>query len=105
MLWQLEWGDKLQWLEEMSDEQGHDLKALASRPDLLDHLEWVWQAFLDLNGDRQLGFGQGPIMWLSIDAYARRHRVKDERFDRLVSLLGRMDAAYLKATAPKTPKG
>lgn len=43
-------------------------------------------------------------MWLSIDAWARRHRVKDDRFDRLATLIRRMDNAFLKATAPtKTP--
>jgi hypothetical protein len=88
----------------MSDEQGHDLNALASRPELFEHLEWIWQAFWDLSSDRQIGFGQGPIMWISIDAYARRHRVKDERFDRLLSFLRRMDTDYLAATAAKKPK-
>lgn len=87
----------------MSDEQGRDLNALATRPELAEHLQWAWQAFWDLNGDRQVGFGQGPIMWVSIDAYGRRYRYRDERFDRLVVLIKRMDSAYLTETASSKP--
>lgn len=38
-------------------------------------------------------------MWTSIDAYARRHRLRDDRFDRLLFLLRQMDRAYLGARA------
>lgn len=88
----------------MSDEQGRDLPALANQPEVDQHLEWIWQAFWDLIGDRQIGLSEGPIMWASVDAYARRHQIRDDRFDRLFGLLRRMDGAYLKARMPnKTP--
>lgn len=89
----------------MSDEQGFDMKALANRVEVEEHLEWAWTAFWDLNSDRQIGFGgSGPIMWVSIDAYARRHRIREERFDRLVSFLRAMDSVWSKYLDDKTPK-
>ena len=88
----------------MSDEQGRDLKALADQPETDDHLVWVYRAFWDLCGDRQVGFGEGPIMWISVDAYARRHRIRDDQFDRLWMLLQRMDRAYLKERADQAKK-
>lgn len=89
----------------MSDEQGRDLKALAEQPELELHLEWVWQAFWDLVGDRQIGLSEGPIMWVSIEAYGRRHQIHGDRFDRLFAMLRRMDSAYLRARAPKKTDG
>lgn len=80
----------------MSSEEGADLKALANRVDAEPHLQWVWKAFHDLNGDRQIGIdGVGPIFWSSIDAYARRYRITGDRFDQLVRLIKAMDSEWL----------
>lgn len=82
----------------MSSEEGADLKALANRVDAEPHLQWVWRAFRNLNGDRQIGIdGAGPIFWSSIDAYARRYRIKGDRFERLVDLIRAMDDEWLTA--------
>ncbi len=83
----------------MSEESGTTLKALADRPEIEPQLEWLWEAFWDLSGDRQIGFSAGPIMWASIDAYARRHRIVGDSFDRLASLLRQMDREYLQVSA------
>jgi hypothetical protein len=82
----------------MSAEEGRDLRALADRPEVEPHLQWVWRAFWDLQGDRQLGFGGfGPIMWASINGYGRRGRITDDRFERLVTMIRCMDREWLKA--------
>lgn len=83
----------------MSEEGGTTLKALADRPELEPQLEWLWDAFWDLSSDRQVGFSAGPIMWASLDAYARRHRINGAIFNRFVSLLRKMDREFLKVSA------
>lgn len=69
--------------------------------------EWehfYWTAFLDLSGDRSVGMGgAGPIMWASVDAYARRHRIDGDAFDRLLTIIKALDAEYLKPP-PEPPK-
>lgn len=77
--------------------------ALASRPELPDHLVFVWQAFRQLSGDRPLGFGTfGPISFASISAYADRYSITDiDEFDRFLRLIRSMDSEWMTATAKR----
>ncbi len=103
--WHLKWADKVEWLEDMSAESGTTLKALLDRPQLAPDLEWVFDAFWDLSGDRQCGFAMGPIMWASIDSWCRRHRIAGAAFDRLHWLLRQLDREYLVLTVPPKQPG
>lgn len=99
--WHLEWGDKLQWLQDLARQQGSEPKALQRRVVPPERIEWIWRAFWELSGDRQIGFGSpGPIMWASIDAYARRYEIEGERFERLISMVRMLDREFSKIIAP-----
>lgn len=67
---------------------------MASKVDLFGHLQFEWSAFRSLSSDRQVGMGLGPISWLSIDRLASRYGLIGDDFDRLVSLIQAMDAAF-----------
>jgi hypothetical protein len=38
-------------------------------------------------------------MWTALDAYARRHRVGGDRFERFASIIRQVDREYLKVSA------
>ncbi|MDR7036108.1 hypothetical protein J2X36_000844 [Methylobacterium sp. BE186] len=94
--WHLEWAERAEWLADLAEEEGAVPAALLARPDLPEHLTFVWDAFWDLSNDRALGFGVvGPIPWSSIDRYAGRVGVSDpEEFERLSRLIRAMDTVW-----------
>lgn len=96
-MWRLEWGDQEAWFLDLARE-GDAPRALAERPALRRDLQFVWNAFWKLSGDRQLGFGgAGPLPFTAIDRYAARYRIDaTDDFDRFAALIGAMDQAYLK---------
>ncbi|OKO83382.1 hypothetical protein AC629_22850 [Bradyrhizobium sp. NAS80.1] len=60
--------------------------------------ERYWRAWHALRFDRQYGAmgGESPIMFLSIDAYARRYRIRGAAFETFHALVGAMDEEYLE---------
>ena len=81
---------------------------MVDRPRVAEHLAWVYQAFWDLHGDRQIGAmgGVGQIPFASIDRYAARSCVDDgDDFTRFMALLRRIDGEYLTHVAEKLNKG
>lgn len=63
----------------MADE-GLDVPALESRPSIFG-LEWLWEAFIDLNSCRASGFGPGRVPWTAVEMYANSARMSEtERF-------------------------
>ncbi len=83
-------------------EEGETPKALLRRPELPDHLQFAWSAFSELSTDRPLGFGAaGPIPWSAISAYAMRHGVGGDTFERLLALIRAMDGEWLKDAASR----
>lgn len=47
--------------------------------------------------DRQVGFGEGPIPFSSIDRYASRYGIDDiDDFDAFLSMIRDLDREYLK---------
>jgi hypothetical protein len=103
--WHLVWGGELEeWLLDLAEEEGKLPQALADKPEIPVHLAFVWRAFGDLAGDRQLGAAGmvGPLMFTAIDRYAERHGITDpDSFDRFVLLLRAMDDAYREHVAEK----
>lgn len=75
---------------------------IADAPTLMHGLELYWFAFIELNTDRQIGYGEGPIGWSSIMRWADYHEIDDyeQRAD-LHRYLSAMDAVYLKFRADK----
>jgi hypothetical protein len=93
----LEWGEHEQWLRDLAAE-GHAPRALIEKPEIDDHLAFVWNAFWAISGDRPIGVmgGVGSIPFAAIDRYAVRYGVdgRDE-FDRFHAMIKRMDAVFI----------
>jgi hypothetical protein len=97
----LEWGESEQWLRDLATD-GDTPRALLDKPEIEEHLVFVWNAFWAISGDRPIGAmgGIGSIPFAVIDRYAVRYGVdgRDE-FDRFHSLIKRLDAVFIaKAT-------
>lgn len=59
-----------------------------------EHLNSVWRAYHALRTDRQVGMDMGPIMFSSIDRYARRYSIDDlDEFERFMALIRALDHA------------
>lgn len=72
-------------------------KALLNRPDLGEHLHFVWSAYHAVSADRPVGFGLASIPFAAIDRFARRYGITDiDEFDRLRRLIGEMDRAMIE---------
>jgi hypothetical protein len=74
------------------------IKGLNSRPEIPAYLEFIWEAFWQLSGDRQYGAmgGVGPIPFSSLDRYADRYGVSDpDQFDSFVVMIRALDVAYI----------
>lgn len=68
------------------------MPALDARPEVADHLVFVWSAFWELGSDRAIGFAAGPIPFTAIDAYAVRYGIEDiDQFDRFRALIRAME--------------
>lgn len=90
------WGDSIDSLKAVA-ETGRRVKALEDRPQVRSGLLLYWQAFWDVSTCRRIGMeGASPVPWTAIDAWARRHGIAGDGFDRLVELIERMDAVWMK---------
>jgi len=95
--WQLNWGDKIEWLEDLAEEDGVEPKALQERPQLPDHLQFVWSAWWELHTDRPVGMAVGAIPFSAIDRYAARYGIDGmDHFDAFREAVRALDGAYLK---------
>lgn len=79
------------------------LPFMINKPELPERLEFVWDAFWALTGDRAMGFGSiGRITFLSIDRYAARFGVEGrEEFERFMTVIRAMDRAFVSRMAEK----
>ena len=78
--------------------KGERVQALQDFTAVWPHLQHVMDAFWDLCADRG-GDGSGPMLFASIDAYAKRYRIGDrdpEEFRAFSTMLRAMDAVWLK---------
>lgn len=67
---------------------------IANAPRLQMGLELYYDAFLDLNTCRSIGWGVGPIPWTSIADWANVHGLDADQRDRLFSYIPKMDQVY-----------
>lgn len=97
MIWNLDWGTSYEKIVAAAKSSGIDptvLPCIISRTEVAEHLHFEWSAFRMLSTDRQIGMALGPIMWSSIDAFARRYRIVEDDFDRLCRIIQAMDEIY-----------
>jgi hypothetical protein len=88
-------------------ETGEEPSALKRRPELRPYLTSIWNAFLALSGDRQVGAAGSVqrIPFTAIDRYAERYGIDNgDEFERFHALMSRLDAAYLQWAATKMEK-
>lgn len=69
---------------------------MQNRPKLGMGLELYMDAFLELDTDRDIGFGLGPIPWSSMHTYALAHGLDGEEYHNFMFLVRQLDSAYIK---------
>jgi hypothetical protein len=69
---------------------------IANMPDLNLGLDFYMEVYLDLCSDKDVGFGEGPIPWSSMDNYAKRYDIVGYEFERMVMILRSADGEILK---------
>lgn len=86
------------WLEELAKEDPTlSIKTLEDEPELFSHLNWVWEAFGELNYRRGVSMsGPVPITMSDIEAYSRFRGIHSlhER-DRLLNYLRVLDQEWM----------
>lgn len=92
--WQLKWsGEKSEFLRSVA-EKGPTPQALLDRPKVGLELQPFIDAFIALNGSRQIGFaGPQPIGMDALVAYYRMLPIAD--FDEYLQVLQAMDGAFI----------
>lgn len=76
----------------MAERTGGQIKA-ETAPVLTQRQLELYQAFLELSTDRQIGMGEGPIPWSSVVAYADRYFWDA---DELLYVIRQLDTEYMK---------
>lgn len=80
------------------------LDKVPASPELRMGLELFYGAFWDLSTCRPIGMSEGPISWLSIDAYATARGLDAEQRDDLQFFVRTMDRAYLEHIGKRREK-
>lgn len=90
----------------MAEEDGVEPKALQDRPEVFEHLQFVWSAWWSLHADRPIGWGAvGDIPFTAMDRYADRYGIVDiDAFERFTALIDAMDGAYRDWTQKRVPE-
>jgi len=74
---------------------------IQNAPSIAPGLELYYLAFLRLNSSRQVGFGPGPISWLTIEQYSTVNGLDSDQREAMHHHIVEMDTAYLKIQAKK----
>lgn len=86
---------------QVAKDQGKPIPEDAIPPDVPVEFQFAYLAFCALSGDREAGFGTGPIRFTAIDAYARRYRIDDlDEFDQFAADIRLIDGIYLDVSKP-----
>lgn len=68
---------------------------IKNSPELITGLELYFNAFLDLENDRSVGFGIGPISWSVINEYCVVNDIVDDQRHAMFYHIRKMDALYI----------
>lgn len=71
-------------------------------PELTPGLELFFNAFLDLENDRSIGFGIGPISWSVINEYCVVNDIVDDQRHAMFYHIRKMDAVYIELMTEKS---
>lgn len=74
---------------------------IRNKPRLHFNLSFFLDAFLELDTDRDVGMGFGPIPWSSLHNYAVVHELCGGAYDDFMYLLRQLDNAYIKHITSK----
>lgn len=73
---------------------------MMDRPELLPGLDFFFQAFTELQSERQIGMAAGPIPWYSIIKWAEFHGMTDpDDIDVLLRYIRAMEATQRECEA------
>ncbi len=74
---------------------------IRNKPRLHFNLSYFFNAFVELDSERDVGMGFGPIPWSSLHQYALFHELSGEAYEDFMYLLRELDRAYIKHVAKK----
>ena len=69
---------------------------IANAPSLQAGLQFYHRAFNDLHSCRSGGMSEGYIPWTAVLVYSKQYALDSDEFERLLTLVRRMDLEYLK---------
>jgi hypothetical protein len=73
---------------------------LDSEPEIPDAAVDLWGWFWELDGGRQSGMSQNPLLWSEIESWGRQMRTRLTPWE--LSIIRAMDRAYLNMAAEKS---
>ncbi|MFZ1074804.1 MAG: hypothetical protein WAN50_00290 [Minisyncoccia bacterium] len=76
-------------------------ECIVNTPKVLDHLLFYYDAFWELDSERQIGMGVGPIPWSSIMLYASFCCLDEFQTEQLLYFIRAMDKVYLQYHSDK----
>ena len=74
---------------------------ILNAPELREDLAFYFNAFLDLDCDRDFGLSMSPIKWSSIKMYCEYHNLDEEQSDLLFYHVRKLDNVRLKEDQKK----
>lgn len=101
MQWEVDWGDSLEFLEEVAN-AGGDPPALRNRPDKDPWMQEYLTAFSILNQTRSYGMGPNPITLTELLAYIKVYEPLDQV--QFIGYILLMDATYLGAKSKRAER-
>lgn len=87
------------------EERGQPIPESYHQPDVSDEARPFLSAFWILHGDRQSGFGSGPIPFTAIDRYAARMGIAGDEFWVFETMIRACDSEWLKHANAKNGSG
>ena len=75
---------------------------IENAPSLLPGLDLYYIGFMDLMASRQVGFGMGPIWWITVHQYCEVHGIVGLQEEDMHYHIKNLDTLYLKHHAKKT---
>lgn len=74
---------------------------ILNKPVLFEGLQFILEAFFDLDSERHHGNGLQRIPWSSIVKYAKLYEIEDQEFEEFQYLIKRMDGYLLNKLEAK----
>jgi hypothetical protein len=103
-LWSLQWGSKIDFLQQVAKDTGELPPALANRPSLTVWQYYFWEAYHIVSNSRSFhSAGVAGIPLSQILAYFEIYDIKDLELRNLYLYhIQRLDSAYLEYTSKKS---